>query len=186
MKLEEAKTIADNWLQSLSPFCERIEIAGSIRRGKPEVKDIEIVCVPKIEKQPDLFGFEALKVNLLEFYIDSLLADNAIRIHKRGPRYKKISLSEGICIDLFIVLPPSQWGVQFLIRTGPADFSHWIVTSKQSGGALPSNLKIKDGAVWHGVKKIETPEETDFFKVIGVNYLEPSQRQAHWIGAKKS
>jgi DNA polymerase/3'-5' exonuclease PolX len=30
------------------PRCERIEIAGSLRRGKPNVGDIEIFYVPRI------------------------------------------------------------------------------------------------------------------------------------------
>jgi DNA polymerase/3'-5' exonuclease PolX len=148
------------------------------------VKDIEIVCIPKIDTQPDLFGSQTLKVNMLESFLSGLLANHAIRMPKKGPRYKKISLIEGICIDLFIVLPPSTWGAIFAIRTGPAEFSHWLVTSKRSGGALPSNLKVKDGALWHGAKKIETPEESDFFKVLGLGYVEPSKRAARWIGAQ--
>jgi len=45
MKLEEAKKIAEKYLNLLKPYCLRAEIAGSIRREKPEVKDIEIVCI---------------------------------------------------------------------------------------------------------------------------------------------
>lgn len=37
----------------MRPYCERIEIAGSIRRECSEVKDIEIVCIPKWEDRPD-------------------------------------------------------------------------------------------------------------------------------------
>lgn len=39
----EAHSIALAVLELLRPHCIRIEIAGSIRREKPEVKDIEIV-----------------------------------------------------------------------------------------------------------------------------------------------
>jgi DNA polymerase/3'-5' exonuclease PolX len=37
MKLENAIRIADNFVSEIKEFCERIEIAGSIRRKKPEV-----------------------------------------------------------------------------------------------------------------------------------------------------
>ena len=47
MILSEALPIAEKLKAELAPFCSRIEIAGSIRRKKPEVKDIEIVCVLK-------------------------------------------------------------------------------------------------------------------------------------------
>lgn len=47
MKHTEAYQIATRIKAELQPHCERIEIAGSIRRNKPEVKDIEIVAIPK-------------------------------------------------------------------------------------------------------------------------------------------
>lgn len=56
MKLENAKQLADILLSKMSEYSERVEIAGSIRRGKPEVKDIEIVALPKWSNEipPDL------------------------------------------------------------------------------------------------------------------------------------
>lgn len=48
MKLELAKTIANRLRERMSPFCERIEIAGSVRRQKDKVNDIEIVAIPKL------------------------------------------------------------------------------------------------------------------------------------------
>jgi len=47
MKLEEAQVIAEKTKALLAPYCERIEIAGSIRRKKPDVGDIELVAIPK-------------------------------------------------------------------------------------------------------------------------------------------
>ncbi len=51
MKLDKALEIAERTKKLLAPYCERIEIAGSIRRKKPEVKDIELVAIPKLENQ---------------------------------------------------------------------------------------------------------------------------------------
>lgn len=47
MEYTKAYEIAIRVKELLTPHCERIEIAGSIRRKKPEVKDIEIVAIPK-------------------------------------------------------------------------------------------------------------------------------------------
>jgi len=186
MKLIEAKAIADKWIRYLSPACSRIEIAGSIRRGKAEPKDIEIVCQPKILTEPDLFD-HATEINLLEMFFETnLFKVTGAHFVKNGPRYKQLALVETIHLDLFIVLPPAQWGVQLLIRTGPADFSHWCVTQKRIGGGLPSYLKVKDGAVWHGSKKLEMPEESDFFKVLGMDCVEPKARVAKWAGVMES
>jgi DNA polymerase/3'-5' exonuclease PolX len=54
MELKEAKIIAEKYLSILKPFCERIEIAGSIRREQPFPNDIELVC---IRKGRELFNF---------------------------------------------------------------------------------------------------------------------------------
>jgi len=50
MKLSEATDYANYLKQELEPYCDRIEVAGSIRRQNPEVGDIEIVCIPKTVK----------------------------------------------------------------------------------------------------------------------------------------
>jgi DNA polymerase/3'-5' exonuclease PolX len=46
--------IADEVMRALRPSCERIEMAGSLVRAKKEVKDIELIAIPKF--MPDLFG----------------------------------------------------------------------------------------------------------------------------------
>jgi len=47
MKYSEILLIAEQVKAELQPHCIRIEIAGSIRRKKPECRDIEIVAIPK-------------------------------------------------------------------------------------------------------------------------------------------
>ena len=45
--------ITERLVSILAPFCERIEIAGSLRRLKPEVGDIELVVIPKLGADPN-------------------------------------------------------------------------------------------------------------------------------------
>lgn len=52
MNLSEARPIAERIKSELAPYCSRIEIAGSIRRKRQIVNDIEIVCIIS-----DLAGF---------------------------------------------------------------------------------------------------------------------------------
>lgn len=47
MKLERATIIADKVVTALRPLCERIEIAGSVRRARPEVNDVDLVLLPR-------------------------------------------------------------------------------------------------------------------------------------------
>jgi DNA polymerase/3'-5' exonuclease PolX len=173
MRIALAGVIAEKWVANLAPVCERVEIAGSIRREKPEVKDIEIVCIPKFEPVNDMFGQPLRPMNMLEDY----LRGAPCVIVKNGPRYKQIQLPEGINLDLFIVQPPAQWGVIFLIRTGSAEFSHRFVTPRKHGGLLPSHLHVKDGAIWSNNHIIETPQERDVFDLAGVPWIEPEERR---------
>ena len=173
MKLEQAKQIAERWLELLKPYTERIEIAGSIRREKPEVKDIELVCVPRMDSEPDMFG-TLRAYNTLNRYI----LENAVYCTKNGDRYKQIVTGVDIKLDLFIVLPPAQWGVIFLIRTGSAQYSHRFVTPKREGGLLPSHMKVANGALLMNGKPLMTPEEIDVFRLAGAPWVEPKWRTA--------
>lgn len=164
MELLRARAIAENVIERLRPSCERIEIAGSIRRRKPEVKDIELVAIPKVFEERDLFGELLNSISML----DKVEWGRYDTVIKNGSRYKQIVIDARINLDLFIVLPPAQWGVIFAIRTGPADYSRWLVTQQRYGGAMPAGYFVQEGQLWgpHGI--IPTPEESDFFAEIGL------------------
>lgn len=169
MVYTQARIIAGRLIKELSPYCQRLEIAGSLRRKKPEVGDIELIAIPKFGV--DLFG------NVTEEHLlDSVDWERFGKVIKAGHKYKQIELYQGINLDLFIVTPPAQFGVQFVIRTGPADFSKRFVTSKKFGGLLPSVFRVQDGAIWSNNHVIETPEEADVFHVIGLPFIEPEKR----------
>jgi len=165
--LKTATVIAAKYMAALMPHCQRLEIAGSIRRRKAEVGDIELVAIPK--PRADLFG----GVNgWEELYLPG------VRAVKNGQRYKQYRLPEGVNLDLFIVLPPAQWGVIFALRTGGAEFSRKLVTHKAYGGYLPHELVVKDGAVHRADtgEIIPTPEEGDFLALCGVANIAPEER----------
>jgi hypothetical protein len=100
MRYEQAKSIADGMVEKLSGYCDKIEIAGSVRRKKPEVHDIEIVAIPKIKITYDMFGGFIYSLAFPE----EIFCD--LKIIKNGPKYKQFTLPEGINLDLFLVYPP--------------------------------------------------------------------------------
>lgn len=196
MKHDVALKSAEALMEYLRPACTRIEIAGSIRREKPEVKDIEIVAIPDLSivvprARPE-FGMPIPPVH--KTMMDKLVADGIERgdfrlepgypyKDKNGDRMKSFYLNyAGIQCDLFLVLPPATWGVQMLIRTGSADFSHWCVTRKSHGGTLPNGYRVKDGAVWN--RATGTPigfdDEREFMEFLGLGWIEPRDRLARW------
>jgi len=171
MPYARALELALAFIEDIRDGCERIEIAGSLRRKKAEVGDIEVVCIPKIVQGVDLFGGPGEKMNLLDERL------GGYRIVKGGEKYKQIALAS-INIDLFIQPDPATWGVNLAIRTGSADFSHWLVTWRRNGGALPGNMWVREARLYSTSGIIDTPEEREFFRAIGLDWIEPEERTA--------
>jgi len=169
----EALFIAEQLKSELSPLCERIEIAGSVRRQKPDVGDIELVAIPKMISSGDLLGTPISAFARNDFTKLGVVL-------KHGPRYVQIALHRArINLDFFLVLPPASWGVIFTLRTGPDTFSRSCVTPRSKRGLLPSYLQVKDGAVRHAAtgEIIPTPEEKDFFRVLEMQWIPPDKRR---------
>lgn len=177
----EALTIANTLLALLAPVCERIEIAGSLRRQKAEVGDVELVAIPRYEVERDLFGDEVARRSLLDAELRSW---PPIRntLAKDGDRYKQFTWAT-MPIDLFLVTPET-WGVLFAIRTGSADFAKWLVTPGWAGGALPAGGTIQDGRLRIHGYPIPTPDEVDLFTALSLPWVPPSERSAGRWGAR--
>lgn len=170
--------VAHGLMAEFAPACERAGIAGSLRRGKDEVKDLEIVALPRWGH--DLF--EQLTPDApteLDAVLARLMFEKRLTLgSKNGRRYKQLVVNPlGIKLDLFIVLPPVQYGVQLVIRTGPASFSKRFVTPRKWGGLLPSHLKVRDGAIWNKEYSLETPDEASVFAILGIEWIDPEDRQ---------
>lgn len=164
LPLSQAAALTDKIITALTPGCLKIQVAGSVRRCRPEVGDLEIVCIAGPS---------------LDFVIDDLIDNGRLECgDKNGKKFKNFLIPSvpGLGLDLFIPTRET-WGVIFTIRTGPAEFSHKLVTQQNKGGFLPSDLRVKEGRIWRGNEAIQTPEEADVFKLLGW-YLEPEYRTA--------
>ena len=180
MELSKARTIAQKWQEIFQPVCDRIEIAGSIRREKPEVKDIELICVPLQDFESDLFGVSSVPYYPIHDHVLELIKIGKCTPVKSGMKYKQLVLEDGINLDLFIVTRQT-WAVQFTLRTGPEDFSHWIVKKRRYGGALPSNCYVKHGLVWKegGKEPLDIRSEEDFLDFLNLGWVEPKDRRVN-------
>lgn len=171
LPLSSAKRLSEAIVAELAPACERIEIAGSIRREKPEVGDIEIVAIPRVAC--DLLGQPL--ASELDPVLDALVLAGRLSKIKGGDKYKQYLLKHGVKLDLFLT-DKDCWGVILAIRTGPADFSKRLVTQKFMGGLLPSYLRVQGGRIWKGYDALETLER-DVFSAAGLEWIEPRDRK---------
>jgi len=168
MPFDQAMPIARKYRDWLAPYCEPdyCVIAGSLRRKKSTVGDIEIVAIPR-GIAPDMFGQPVLYEAATNKAIAEMIAAGA-EVVKDGERYKQLALPEGIGLDLFLVIPPAQWGVKLLLGTGPVEFNAWVVTHRDQGGAMPNDCEMRQAAIWRDEKIIPVPTEADFLKLLGL------------------
>ena len=176
MKLDEARGILQYLIGELMHGCERLEIAGGVRRCKPDVHDLELVAIPKIVTVSDLFGNPTNHYSMLDAELHRL---TGLLKLSGGKKYQKYMLPEGITLDLFITTA-DQWGWIYTLRTGHKDFGHWLVTPRRHGGALPGYIKSQGGWLTNGNGPIRTPEESDVFRMLGVEWFEPQYRSVEY------
>lgn len=185
MKLSHAKIIARNLVEEISPFCEKVMICGSIRREKPEVKDIEIVAIPKFierETPTDNLFEPVLKENVNWLHFWATVKQKTIRWIKPGTseiitwtpkadgRYwRGLVKTEGkeIKLDLFLA-NPDNFGVIETIRTGPADFSQALVTVIKH----QTPFRVFEGHLINEEQQIiSCPTQEAFFRNAGIVFV---------------
>jgi DNA polymerase/3'-5' exonuclease PolX len=164
------QNLAGTMVELLGPGCERIEVAGSIRRQKEMIGDIEIVCIPHMKPLTDLFG----DIVGYRSVLDTVLTDLAWYRTLDGPKQKQFDI-DGTQLDLFICTPDT-WAVTLLLRTGSREFSHRFVTPKRHSGMMPHGWRIHDSRLWHGKEPQVIREEPEVFEAIGAAWVEPIER----------
>lgn len=172
MPYADALALANDLVARLTPGCARILIAGSIRRQKREIGDIEIVAQPKLTPALDLFG-EPVE-GLAHSGLDERLALLRPSYTKNGPKYKQF-IYGGASVDLFIA-SQETWGCVATIRTGSADFTHWLVTPRTKGGGCFSHLKFSEGRLMDGALALDTSDEAKLFQALDQDWIEPIDR----------
>lgn len=156
---QSALDVAIPMLKLMEPHCERIEIAGSIRRGKADVKDIELVLIPG----PTWHSFT-----------DGLLSDGYFeKRHGWGQKSRfGVHVESGISVDMFTATP-ENWGSIFHLRTGPDDANAYIMTWLKRSNAP---IRTEGGYWWHNNHKLRIGSEMALFNLLGFPYIEPEER----------
>ena len=172
--LEHCKDIKD-FLDTNYPQCvESVEIVGSLRRGLQECGDIDLIIVPKFEKETPLFG----EPTLLPL-TDSIEWDKYAEIVKNGTKYTQLAKLLGpyrLNIDIYVAVEPEKYGVLKVIRTGPESFNKKYCIPKHLGGKLPQGFVVDDGYLLNNGEVVPCHTELDYFKAIGVEYIKPKDR----------
>jgi DNA polymerase/3'-5' exonuclease PolX len=190
MTLLQAEKLTEKVKEALSPGCERIQEAGSVRRHRPLVGDIEIVAIPKLipelPAQLSILGDPPQMVSALDILLEKLVKEKPHfrRGDKNGTLFKNFLIEydddgSEIGLDLFLTTP-EQWGYILALRTGPGEFNQAWVTQRRKGGLLPDEYSFSGGWLYKAGQRVPTPEEADIFRLIGDGTTLSPEERDNW------
>lgn len=177
----QAIRFANRFVIFLQPYCEKIEIAGSLRRRCEDVGDIEIVVVPKSAtsiRSAIPVDFEGLTVD--------------------GERLKRFKYPDhSLQIELYITTR-EDFGRIFAVRTGSSAYSHLQLASiwNRNGwcGTVDGLRRKKEcnhkGTTWKIKPEFASnptlppafETEEIFFRFLGIVWIPPENRS--WTSRK--
>lgn len=151
------------------PGVEKVIVAGSARRRKETIGDIDILA---IAKEP---------ARLMEYFVGMKGVE---RVHAHGPTKSSVRLSLGLDADLRVV-PAESYGAALNYFTGSKDHN---VALRQI--AIKKGLKLNEYGLFETrgttrtgrgqtqkEKMVAGKTEEEVYKVLGLDYIEPELRE---------
>lgn len=150
VSLNEAENISQDVLRLINKDIEQAIICGSIRRGRPEVGDVDIVVIGNA-------NFEKKLVQLCG-------------LQKNGKPARKF-LFDGVQVE-FYPATLEDFGAQRLMWTGSKTFNIKCRYAAQAKGIL-----LNQYGAWKNNKRIAGATEEEVLAAIGMKYLQPEERE---------
>lgn len=163
IKLEVAKELAEKICNELKLWCEVIEIAGSIRRDKPIVHDVDLIGIPKEEYTRE--------------FIMQKFCELGDRVVLSGPTKSSI-VKDGIQIDINLsIKSQGNFGAFRLHHTGSANSNMMLrqiaLRKKLTLSQYGLFQKNPDGTVG---ESIAGKTEESIYEALGLRYVPPEKR----------
>ncbi len=152
--LESADKIAAAIIKGLSPYCQRIEVAGSVRRRKPWVNDIDFVLIPS-----DLWNLH-----------HEIMSMGPVTMS--GMKIMRVMVAS-VQVDLYIA-STETWATLMLIRTGSTGNNiHLCTLAKKRGWHLAAS---GEGLFNENGERIAGDSEKSIYDALGWPYRAPEGR----------
>lgn len=189
MNVAQAQHYADSIIQWLGDKCHRVEIAGSIRRGRPICNDIDLVCIPKVDEEHDMLGAAVSRNNHLFNFMKGYAAQGKATIRSGGEREGKQMVVElkKCQLDLWFA-DEKTFATRLLCRTGSMEHNIWLADrAKRQGKKWNPYEGILYGGKWRsalgadeiyeGGQMIQFASEADLYASLDLPYIEPKDRE---------
>ena len=157
--LVEAYSIARRLLVQLKPTLtgeERMEAAGSLRRGRETVGDLDLLVSSLRPREV----FDALA-----------RVPEVDQVVLRGDTKMTVKLRTQLQVDVRVV-EPEAFGSALVYFTGSKDHNIRIRTLARDRG-----LKINEYGVYHGEERVAGHSEVDVYRALGLPWIPPEIRE---------
>ena len=159
LPIHEALSIAETWLGKIRKiqYLEKVEIAGSLRRWKTTIGDLDFVGATHHPDQV-MQNFSSL--------------DCIKRILSQGENKTSVECEEGLNIQLWLQ-PPERFGSLWQFVTGSKEHNVRLREYAQK-----QNLSLSErGFVDQNLKETLCPQEQDIYQTLGLQYIPPELRE---------
>ena len=147
---------ANRIIETLKPYVKKISMAGSIRRRKETIGDVDILAVAE-----DAERVMGLFTEMKE--VEKILA--------RGSTKSSVRLHGGMQVDLRVVAEES-FGSALQYFTGSKE--HNIELRKI---AIKKGYKLNEYGLFKGEERIAGEKEEDVYKALGMQWIPPEMRE---------
>ncbi len=135
---------------------EQIVVAGSTRRRKETIGDVDILA---ISKKPG---------PVMDFFVKM---PEVMRVFAHGETKSAIKIKSGLDVDLRVVAAES-YGAALSYFTGSKD--HNIALREI---AIKRGYKLNEYGLFKGKRQIAGKTEEEIYKALGMDYIEPEMRE---------
>lgn len=135
---------------------ESVEIAGSIRRRKESVGDIDILVISENSQE------------VMDYFVSLPFVDEIV---VKGPLKSTVVLKEGLDCDLR-VFERDIFGAAMMYFTGSRELN---VELRKI--AISQNMKLSEWGLFKGDEIIAGKTEEDVFQSLGLQYIPPEMRE---------
>ncbi|MFN7088305.1 MAG: helix-hairpin-helix domain-containing protein, partial [Candidatus Paceibacteria bacterium] len=135
---------------------QKAVVAGSVRRFKETVGDIDILVISK-DPRP-----------VMDFFVSM---PEVINVYAKGDTKSMVKLKNGMDADLRVV-PPESFGAALNYFTGSKE--HNVALREL---AIKKGLKLNEYGLFRGKKQIAGKTEEEIYKTLGLDYIPPELRE---------
>ncbi|MEW6386365.1 MAG: DNA polymerase/3'-5' exonuclease PolX [Thermodesulfobacteriota bacterium] len=156
--LGEILPIATSVLEKLKslPEVERISTAGSLRRMKETIGDVDFLV---ISQDP---------ARVMDFFVS---LPGVVKVWGHGTTKSSVRLKEGVDMDLRVI-PPESYGAALQYFTGSKE--HNIALRKI---AIDKGYKLSEYGLFKGSQAIAARTEEEVYEKLGLPWIPPEMRE---------